>query len=139
MFIPLLFEDIAMSEIVVIMLVVLIFFGAKSIPGIAKTLGRTLYEFRNAQSELQREIQKSGMEIKKDMNFSELLKETTEDIRQPLDQVSTEINNTMEFKGSASSEVTTGNPKDEAANIEETPRNIPLDQQEIDSNQNKDA
>lgn len=139
MFIPLLFEDIAMSEIVVIMLVVLIFFGAKSIPGIAKTLGRTLYEFRNAQSELQREIQKSGMDIKKDMNFSELLKETAEDIRQPLDQVSTEINNTMEFKGSASSEVTTGNPQDEAANIEETPKNIPLDQQEIDTNQNKDA
>lgn len=139
MFIPLLFEDIAMSEIVVIMLVVLLFFGAKSIPGIAKTLGRTLYEFRNAQSELQREIQKSGMDIKKDMNFSELLKETTEEIRQPLDQVSTEINNTMEFRGSASSEVTTGNPQDEATNIEETPKNIPLDQQEIDSNQNKDT
>jgi sec-independent protein translocase protein TatA len=139
MFIPLLFEDIAMSEIVVIMLVVLLFFGAKSIPGIAKTLGRTLYEFRNAQSELQREIQKSGMDIKKDMNFSELLKETTEEIRQPLDQVSTEINNTMEFRGSASSEVTTGNPQDEETNIEETPKNIPLDQQEIDSNQNKDT
>jgi sec-independent protein translocase protein TatA len=139
MFIPLLFEDIAMSEIVVIMLVVLLFFGAKSIPGIAKTLGRTLYEFRNAQSELQREIQKSGMDIKKDMNFSELLKETTEEIRQPLDQVSTEINNTMEFKGSASSEVTSGNPQIEPTNIEENPKNIPLDQQEIDSNQNKDA
>jgi sec-independent protein translocase protein TatA len=117
----------------------LLFFGAKSIPGIAKTLGRSLYEFRNAQSELQREIQKSGMDIKKDMNFSELLKETTEEIRQPLDQVSTEINNTMEFRGSASSEVTSGNLQDEATNIEETPKNIPLDQQEIDSNQNKDA
>jgi sec-independent protein translocase protein TatA len=139
MFIPLLFEDIAMSEIVVIMLVVLIFFGAKSIPGIAKTLGRTLYEFRNAQSELQREIQKSGMDIKKDMNFSELLKETTEEISQPLDQVSTEINNTMEFKSSSKSDVTSGNPQVEPMNIEEVPNNIPLDQQEIDSNQNKDA
>lgn len=139
MFIPLLFEDIAMSEIVVIMLVVLLFFGAKSIPGIAKTLGRTLYEFRNAQSELQREIQKSGMDIKKDMNFSELLKETTEDIRQPLDQVSTEINNTMEFKGSSSSDVTSGNPQIEPTNIEEVPKNILLDQKEIDSNQNKDV
>jgi sec-independent protein translocase protein TatA len=139
MFIPLLFEDIAMSEIVVIMLVVLIFFGAKSIPGIAKTLGRTLYEFRNAQSELQREIQKSGMDIKKDMNFSELLKETTEEIRQPLDQVSTEINNTMEFKGSSTSDVTSGNPQVEPMNIEEVPNNIPLDQQEVATNQNKDA
>lgn len=139
MFIPLLFEDIAMSEIVVIMLVVLIFFGAKSIPGIAKTLGRTLYEFRNAQSELQREIQKSGMDIKKDMNFSELLKETTEEIRQPLDQVSTEINNTMEFKSSSKSDVTSGNPQVEPMNIEEVPNNIPLDQQEVATNQNKDA
>jgi sec-independent protein translocase protein TatA len=139
MFIPLLFEDIAMSEIVVIMLVVLIFFGAKSIPGIAKTLGRTLYEFRNAQSELQREIQKSGMDIKKDMNFSELLKETTEEIRQPLDQVSTEINNTMEFKSSSKSDVTSGNPQVEPMNIEEVPNNIPLDQQEVVTNQNKDA
>jgi sec-independent protein translocase protein TatA len=139
MFIPLLFEDIAMSEIVVIMLVVLIFFGAKSIPGIAKTLGRTLYEFRNAQSELQREIQKSGMDIKKDMNFSELLKETTEEIRQPLDQVSTEINNTMEFQSSTKSDVTSGNPQVEPMNIEEVPNNIPLDQQEVATNQNKDA
>ena len=139
MFIPLLFEDIAMSEIVVIMLVVLIFFGAKSIPGIAKTLGRTLYEFRNAQSELQREIQKSGMDIKKDMNFSELLKETTEEIRQPLDQVSTEINNTMEFKSSSKSDVTSGNPQVEPMNIEEVPNNIPLDQQEVATTQNKDA
>jgi sec-independent protein translocase protein TatA len=89
MFLPLLFEDIAFSEIVVIMLVVLLFFGAKSIPGIAKTLGKTLYEFRNAQAELQREIQKSGMDIKKDMNFTELIKDTTEEIRQPLDQVAT--------------------------------------------------
>jgi sec-independent protein translocase protein TatA len=123
MFIPLLFEDIAMSEIVVIMLVVLLFFGAKSIPGIAKTLGRTLYEFRNAQSELQREIQKSGMDIKKDMNFSELLKETTEEIRQPLDQVATDINNTVEFK----STTTTGNPVSEINTNTSEP---PLDQSE---------
>jgi sec-independent protein translocase protein TatA len=139
MLLPLLFEDIAFSEIVVIMLVVLLFFGAKSIPGIAKTLGKTLYEFRNAQAELQREIQKSGMDIKKDMNFTELLKETTEEIRQPLDQVATEINNTMEFKGSSSLEVTSGNPQVEPTNIEEAPKNIPLDQQEINTNQNKDA
>ena len=123
MFLPLLFEDIAFSEIVVIMLVVLLFFGAKSIPGIAKTLGKTLYEFRNAQAELQREIQKSGMDIKKDMNFSELIKDTTEEIRQPLDQVATDINTT-----------TTGNPVSEInSNLTETP----LDQPE--NNQNKEV
>jgi sec-independent protein translocase protein TatA len=137
MFIPLLFEDIAASEIVVIMLVVLLFFGAKSIPGIAKTLGRTLYEFRNAQAELQREIQKSGMDIKKDMNISELLKETTEEIIQPLDQVSTEINNTIEFRGTASS--TSGNPQILEEKADQSQDGKPLDQQEESSNQNKEA
>jgi sec-independent protein translocase protein TatA len=132
MFLPLLFEDIAFSEIVVVMLVVLIFFGANSIPGIAKTLGKTLYQFRNAQSELQREIQKSGMDIKKDMNFTELLKETTEEIKQPLDQVATDINNTVEFK----STITTGNPVSE---IDSSITEKPLDQAEDNSNQNKDA
>jgi sec-independent protein translocase protein TatA len=123
MFLPLLFEDIAFSEIMVIMLVVLLFFGAKSIPGIAKTLGKTLYEFRNAQAELQREIQKSGMDLKKDMNFTELLKETTEEIRQPLDQVATDINNTVEFK----STTTTWNPVSE---INSNTSESPLDQPE---------
>jgi hypothetical protein len=86
-------------------------------------LGKTLYEFRNAQAELQREIQKSGMDIKKDMNFTELLKETTEEIRQPLDQVATDINNTVEFK----STTTTGNPVSEINTNTSEP---PLDQSE---------
>lgn len=130
MFLPLLFEDIAFSEIVVIMLVVLLFFGAKSIPGIAKTLGKTLYEFRNAQAELQREIQKSGMDIKKDMNFTELIKDTTEEIRQPLDQVATDINNTVEFKSST----TSGNP---VSGINSNTSESPLDQPE--NNENKEV
>jgi TatA/E family protein of Tat protein translocase len=132
MLIPLIFEDIAFSEIVVIMLVVLLFFGAKSIPGIAKTLGKTLYEFRNAQSELQREIQKSGMSIKKDMNFTELIKETSEEIRHPLDQVATDVNNTVEFKGVT----TTGNPLSEVDSIS---TEIPFKQSEHMTNQNKET
>jgi sec-independent protein translocase protein TatA len=134
MFLPLLFEDIAFSEIMVIMLVILLFFGAKSIPGIAKTLGRTLYEFRNAQADLQREIQKSGMDIKKDLNFTELLKETTEEIRQPLDQVATDIHNTIEFKGEATSVNQVSELDSKTKNVE-----TPLDQQENNSNQNKEA
>ncbi len=134
MFIPLLFEDIAFSEIMVIMLVILLFFGAKSIPGIAKTLGRTLYEFRNAQADLQREIQKSGMDIKKDLNFTALLKETTEEIRQPMDQVATDIHNTIEFKGEATSVNQVSELDSKTKNVE-----TPLDQQENNSNQNKDA
>ena len=42
---PLLFNDVDGYEVLVIILVVLIFFGPKSIPGIAKTLGRARNAF----------------------------------------------------------------------------------------------
>lgn len=139
MFIPLLFEDIAASELVVIMLFVLLFFGAKSIPGIAKTLGRALYEFRNAQSELQREIKKSGMDIKKDMNISSLLKETTQEISQPLDQVATEISNTVEYRTVGTT--TFGNPETVNNELEDSVGQMqePLDQNNEINIQNKEA
>ena len=63
MLLPLFLNDVAGSEIIVIILVVLIFFGSKSIPGIAKTLGKTLYQIKNASAELQNEIKKSGFDI----------------------------------------------------------------------------
>ena len=63
---PLFLNDISGSEIMVILLFVLMFFGAKSIPSMAKTLGKTLFQIRNATSEIQNEIRKSGIEISKD-------------------------------------------------------------------------
>ena len=94
---PLFLNDIGGSEIVLIMMVVLMFFGSKSIPGIAKTLGRTLYEFRNATSELQNEIKKSGFDMKKDLNLDSIIKDTAEPILQPMDQVFTDIENTVHY------------------------------------------
>ncbi len=94
---PLFLNDIGGSEIVLIMMVVLMFFGSKSIPGIAKTLGRTLYEFRNATSELQNEIKKSGFDMKKDLNLDSIIKDTAEPILQPMDQVFSDIENTVHY------------------------------------------
>ena len=95
---PLFLNDIGGSEIILIMMVVLMFFGSKSIPGIAKTLGRTLYEFRNATSELQNEIKKSGFDIKNDLKIDNILKDTTEPIMQPMDQVFSDIENTVHYE-----------------------------------------
>ena len=81
----------------VIIFVVLIFFGSKSIPGIAKTLGKTLYQIKNASSELQNEIKKSGFDIKEDLKISNLIKEQQEEITRPMDQVYSEIENTMHY------------------------------------------
>ena len=97
MLLPLFLNDIAGSEILVIIFVVLIFFGSKSIPGIAKTLGKTLYQIKNASAELQNEIKKSGFDIKEDLKISNLIKEQQEEITRPMDQVYSEIENTMHY------------------------------------------
>ena len=110
--IPLFLNDVSGSEIFLIMLVVLMFFGSKSIPGIAKTLGKTMYEIRNASSELQNEIKKSGVDIQKDMNISSLLKDSAEEIAQPMDQMLSDIDNTVHYGSVNPVKPTAGNPVD---------------------------
>jgi sec-independent protein translocase protein TatA len=103
MLLPLFLNDVAGSEIIVIILVVLIFFGSKSIPGIAKTLGKTLYQIKNASAELQNEIKKSGFDIKEDLKISNLIKEQQEEITRPMDQVYSEIENTIHYSSESTS------------------------------------
>lgn len=43
-------------ELVVIVLIVLLFFGAKRIPELARGLGRGLHEFRRAADDIKKEI-----------------------------------------------------------------------------------
>ncbi len=64
MTLPLIF-DISGGELVVILLFILLFFGAKGIPDIARTLGRTMRQIRDASNEVQREIQKGATEVKR--------------------------------------------------------------------------
>ena len=49
--------NIGMSEIILILLVVLIFFGAKKIPELAQGLGKGMREFRKAAREVQEDIE----------------------------------------------------------------------------------
>lgn len=55
--------DISGGELMVIMLFALLFFGSKGIPDLARTLGRTLRQVRDASNEVQREIQKGANEV----------------------------------------------------------------------------
>ncbi len=48
------------TEIVLIMFVILLLFGAKKIPELAKGLGRGIREFKDASREIKREIEKEG-------------------------------------------------------------------------------
>ena len=53
------------SEIFIILLVVLLLFGSKKLPEVAKGLGKGLREFRRATDEIKKEI--SDNEIAKDV------------------------------------------------------------------------
>ena len=52
------------GEIFVIMLFVLVFFGADKIPGIARTMGRTIRQVKDATADIQRDIQNSANTVK---------------------------------------------------------------------------
>lgn len=111
--ISLFLSDVAGSEVLLIVLIVLLFFGSKSIPGIAKTLGQALYQIRNASNDLQQEIRKSGQEMKADLNIQNILKETEETLTGPLDRVTTDIDNTIHYGSlpkQVKQQVTAGNP-----------------------------
>jgi sec-independent protein translocase protein TatA len=61
----LLFLDVSGGELLVILLFVLLFFGSKGVPEVARTMGRALRQFRDATAEVQREIEKGAGEVKK--------------------------------------------------------------------------
>lgn len=52
------------GEIFIVMLFVLVFFGANKIPGIARTMGRTIRQVKDATSDIQRDIQNSANSVK---------------------------------------------------------------------------
>lgn len=50
------FENLGMGELLIIMFVVLILFGGKKIPEIAKNLGKGISEFKKGVNDLKKEI-----------------------------------------------------------------------------------
>jgi sec-independent protein translocase protein TatA len=55
--------DLGAPEILLILIVIVIFFGAKKIPELAKGLGTGLREFRKAAREIQDDIEKDVKQI----------------------------------------------------------------------------
>lgn len=91
-------NDISGSEVLLILVFVLMFFGSKSIPGLARTLGRTMRQIKDASNDLQHEIRKSGADMKKDLNLNELLEDTARDIQQPLDQYVSDLDDAVSYQ-----------------------------------------
>ena len=56
----LLLEGISAGELIFVFLVVLLFFGSKSIPKMARTLGRAMRQLRDASQQIQDDIKSSA-------------------------------------------------------------------------------
>lgn len=52
-------------EMILIVLVIILLFGAKKIPELARGLGKGIREFKDASSDIKREIEKEANDIKK--------------------------------------------------------------------------
>mgnify|MGYP000037495849 CR=1 FL=1 len=59
----LLFFSIAGSEIFLVVLVVVLLFGSKKIPDLARSFGKGIREFKNATGDIQDEIRRTSQEI----------------------------------------------------------------------------
>jgi len=59
------------TEIIVIAILVLVLFGAKRIPELAKGLGQGIKEFRKASNDIKKEIEDSSRDIDDAVNSEE--------------------------------------------------------------------
>lgn len=95
-----LFLNLGSGEIFLIVLCIIMFFGADKLPEMVRTFGRGMKEMKNATGELQRELQNSATEIQREMNTQghvDDLKETVQDLQKRIvEGVNTEEPNAEE-------------------------------------------
>ncbi|WP_337864965.1 twin-arginine translocase TatA/TatE family subunit [Ignavibacterium sp.] len=60
------FGNLGAGEIILIILVILLLFGARKIPELAQGLGKGMKEFKKAVRDVEDEIKKTDEEIKKE-------------------------------------------------------------------------
>ncbi len=58
------FQNFGTGEIIIIALIILLLFGAKKIPEMAKGIGKGIKEFKKGINEVEEEIKKDGKEDK---------------------------------------------------------------------------
>lgn len=56
------------TEWIVVVLIILLLFGAKKIPELARGLGQGINEFRKASTDIRKEIEKGQRDIENDIN-----------------------------------------------------------------------
>lgn len=62
-------------ELVVVVLIVLLLFGAKKIPELARGIGQGISEFRKASSDIRKEIEKGAQDVENSSKSQESKKD----------------------------------------------------------------
>ena len=75
------------AEIVFIMFIVVMVFGADKIPGIAKSLGKGMRQLKDATEDIKQEIQKSAEKQGIDTSFTDDIKSEFDKVKKGVDDV----------------------------------------------------
>lgn len=126
-FLPLFLSDVGGSEIVLILVVILMFFGSKSIPGIARSMGKAVHQIKQASQDVQNEIKKSTGDVKADFDLQNVMRETVGIIEEPIKEEAVKMDQIIQTPTEFSRPFGIANPSS-PAHIPETTE-TPLDQQ----------
>jgi len=126
-----LFFDIGAGEMMLILIVVLIFFGSKKIPELARGLGKGMREFKDASNSIRNEItretqsitqdvRKVAQEIKEHADLADIKKETqsvTVELGQMKNDIETSVADSGSLTETIASDVTTPLELSEGKNV----------------------
>lgn len=107
-----LFLNLGGGEIFLIVLLVLLFFGADKLPEMARAFGKGMREMKNATAEIQKEIEKGAVDIQRDINLGDEINEIKRASEKITGGIKDGLNSIEEHH----------NPKTEIASTEDDPK-----------------
>ena len=127
-------NSISTGEVIIILIFILIFFGSKNIPGMARSLGKGLRQLRDATDDIKRDIRSSVDDIERDvkanMDKVNIKKEFDDVMKRPARFVN---DNIKEFENSAKevssnlNEKKTASAENKSTSIPSTKKDVGLD------------
>ena len=86
------------GEVILILLAVLVLFGADKLPGLARTLGKGMYEVKKATDEIKNELMQSTGQIRNELNqATSAIRENLNEIHQSANEPIKEINSSAQI------------------------------------------
>lgn len=120
-------NSISTGEVIIILVFILMFFGSKGVPGIARSLGKGLRQLRDATDDIKRDIRHSVEDIEKDVkrnmdgvNITKDITETQAAIQKNIDDIVRRPtrfvkDNIQEFKDNVEQSASVEKPNAESA------------------------